>query len=254
MRRVPIRYVAVLAASLVAWQAIAASHAFPSFTFPSPANTWDAFLQTLHHGYQGSTLLADLGVSLQRVSIAYVGAVAIGVVLGFAMTQSRVVFTIVDPYLQFLRPIPPLAYIPLFVVWFGIGEMPKVLLILVSTVPVIVINTINGVRSTPNYRIELARNLGANRRQILTRVIFPSSLPDIFTGMKVAIGVAWSTLVAAELIAASRGLGWLIEQAGTELQTGIVVTGIILIGIMGYLMDVGIRLLERLVIPWRDRV
>jgi NitT/TauT family transport system permease protein/taurine transport system permease protein len=89
--------------------------------------------------------------------------------------------------------------------------MPKVLLILGSTVPVIVINTINGVRSTPNYRIELARNLGANRRQILGRVVFPSALPDIFTGMKVAIGVAWSTLVAAELIAASRGLGWLIE-------------------------------------------
>ncbi len=254
MRRIPLRYVAVLAASLVAWQAIAASHVFPSFTFPSPANTYDAFLQTLHHGYQGSTLLADLAISLERVSIAYVGAVVIGVVLGFAMTQSRVVFTVVDPYLQFLRPIPPLAYIPLFVVWFGIGEMPKVLLILVSTVPVIVINTINGVRSTPNYRIELARNLGANRRQILIRVIFPSSLPDIFTGMKVAIGVAWSTLVAAELIAASRGLGWLIEQAGTELQTGIVVTGIIVIGVLGYLMDVGIRLLERLVIPWRDYV
>ncbi len=248
------RYVAVLLGSLAAWQLVALSHVFPSFAFPSPASTYDAFLQTLHHGYQGSTLLDDLSVSLERVSIAYVGAVVIGVVLGFSMTQSRAVFTVVDPFLQFLRPIPPLAYIPLFVVWFGIGEMPKVLLILVSTVPVIVINTMNGVRSTPNYRIELARNLGANRRQILTRVIFPSSLPDIFTGMKVAIGVAWSTLVAAELIAASRGLGWLIEQAGTELQTGIVVTGIILIGIMGYLMDVAIRVLEKLVIPWRDFV
>ncbi len=253
-RRFPIRYVGVLVGSLIAWQVVAVSHVFPSFAFPSPASTWDSFLQTLHHGYQGSTLLADLMVSLERVSIAYVGAVVIGVTLGFAMTQSRAVFTVIDPYLQFLRPIPPLAYIPLFVVWFGIGEMPKVLLILVSTVPVIVINTINGVRSTPNYRVELARNLGANRRQILTRVVFPSALPDIFTGMKVAIGVAWSTLVAAELIAASRGLGWLIEQAGTELQTGIVVTGIILIGIMGYLMDLAIRVLERVVIPWRDFV
>ena len=254
LRRFPLRYLGVLVGSLVAWQVVAVSHVFPSFAFPSPASTWDSFLQTLRHGYQGSTLLDDLMVSLERVSIAYVGAVVLGVVLGFSMTQSRAVFTVVDPYLQFLRPIPPLAYIPLLVVWFGIGEMPKVLLILVSTVPVIVINTITGVRSTPNYRIELARNLGANRRQILTRVVFPSALPDIFTGMKVAIGVAWSTLVAAELIAASRGLGWLIEQAGTELQTGIVVTGIILIGIMGYLMDLAIRVLERVVIPWRDFV
>ncbi len=252
LRRIPFRYVGVLLGTIIAWQLVAASHVFPNFAFPSPASTYDSFLQTLHHGYQGSTLLQDLLVSLERVSVAYVGAVVIGVVLGVAMTQSRAVFTVVDPFLQFLRPIPPLAYIPLFVVWFGIGEMPKVLLILVSTVPVIVINTTNGVRSTPNFRIELARNLGANRRQILSRVILPSALPDIFTGMKVAIGVAWSTLVAAELIAASRGLGWLIEQAGTELQTGIVVTGIILIGIMGYLMDVAIRVLERLVVPWRD--
>src|SRR5664280_2378984 len=89
------------------------------------------------------------------------------------------------------------------------------------------------------------------KRQVLYRVVFPSALPDIFTGMKVAIGVAWSTLVAAELIAASQGLGWLIEEAGQQLQTGIVVVGIIVIGIMGYLMDLSIRLLERTVIPWR---
>jgi NitT/TauT family transport system permease protein/taurine transport system permease protein len=102
--------------TLIAWQVVAISHIFPSFAFPSPASTWDSFLQTLHHGYQGSTLLADLLVSLERVSIAYLGAVVLGVVLGFSMTQSRAVFTVVDPYLQFLRPIPPLAYIPLFVV------------------------------------------------------------------------------------------------------------------------------------------
>jgi ABC-type nitrate/sulfonate/bicarbonate transport system permease component len=173
-------------------------------------------------------------------------------VIGIVMSENRVIFAIVDPFLQFLRPIPPLAYVPLFVVWFGIGELPKVLLILVSVVPVLILNTANGVRNTPGYRVEVARNLGATRPQILRRVVLPSALPDIFAGMKVAIGVAWSTLVAAELIAASQGLGWLIEQAGTQLQTSYVVTGIIVIGIVGYTMDISIRLLERLIVPWRD--
>ena len=249
--RFPFRYLGVLLGTVVAWQLVAWGHVFPSFAFPSPASTYDSFLATINHGYLGSTLQQDLLISLWRVSEAYVGAVVIGVLIGIAMTQSRIVFTLVDPYLQFLRPIPPLAYIPLFIVWFGIGEMPKVLLILVSTLPVIIINTINGVESTPRHRIELARNLGARRLQVLYRVVFPSALPDIFTGMKVAIGVAWSTLDAAELIAASQGLGWLIEEAGQQLQTGIVVVGIIVIGIMGYLMDLSIRLLERTVIPWR---
>ena len=252
LREFPVRYLGVLLGTLAAWQLVAWWKVFPSFAFPSPASTYHAFIATATHGYLGSTLLQDLLISLWRVSEAYVGAGVIGVLLGIAMTQSRAVFTVIDPYLQFLRPIPPLAYIPLFVVWFGICEMPKVLLILVSTLPVIIINTINGVQSTPKYRVELAQNLGANRLQILRRVVFPSALPDIFTGMKVAIGVAWSTLVAAELIAASQGLGWLIEEAGQELQTGIVVTGIIVIGIMGYFMDLSIRALERVVIPWRE--
>lgn len=252
LRNFPLRYLGVFSGTLVAWQLVAWWQIFPSFAFPSPVSTYRAFIATSTHGYLGSTLLQDLLISLWRVSEAYAGAVVIGVALGVAMTQSRAVFTVIDPYLQFLRPIPPLAYIPLFVVWFGIGEMPKVLLILVSTLPVIIINTINGVQSTPRYRVELAQNLGASRLQILRRVIFPSALPDIFTGMKVAIGVAWSTLVAAELIAASQGLGWLIEEAGQQLQTGIVVTGIIVIGIMGYLMDLSIRALEHAVIPWRQ--
>jgi ABC-type nitrate/sulfonate/bicarbonate transport system permease component len=250
-RRFPLRYAGVLAGTLLAWQIVASRHIFPSFAFPSPGVTYHAFVVTLTQGYLGSTLGQDLVISLWRVTQAYVGAVVVGVVLGVLMTQSRAIFTLVDPFLQFLRPIPPLAYIPLFIVWFGIGETPKVLLILVSTLPVIIISTIKGVKSTPVHRVELARNLGASRLQVLSRVVFPSALPDIFTGMKVAVGVAWSTLVAAELIAASQGLGWLIEEAGQQLQTGIVVTGIIVIGVMGYVMDLAIRFLERIVIPWR---
>jgi ABC-type nitrate/sulfonate/bicarbonate transport system permease component len=124
----------------------------------------------------------------------------------------------------------------------------------VGTIPIIIIISIGGVRNVPQERINVARCLGANRRQIFVRVILRSILPDIFTGMRVGIGIAWSTLVAAELIAASVGLGWLVEQAATQLQTGIVIGTIIVIGILGYLMELGIRIAERVVIPWRGHV
>ena len=190
---------------------MAASHVLPSFALPSPVEVFQSFVSTSTVGYFGTTLQQDLLMILARVATAFVRGVLISVVVGIAMSQSRVFFAIVDPFLQFLRPILPLAYFPLFVVWFGIGELPKVLLILVSVVPVIILNTVHGVRSIPEYRIEVARNLGATRLQVLRRVIVPSSLPDIFADMKVAIGVAGSTLVAAELIAASQGLAWLIQ-------------------------------------------
>jgi len=234
------------------WQGLAWGHVFPSFALPSPSEVGNAFGTLTSKGYLNSTLQQDLWTSLVRVLTAFVGAVVLGVAVGILIAEFKVLYTIIDPFLQFIRPIPPLAYIPLFVVWFGIGEQPKVLLILVAALPVMVINTYNGVRRTPIARIEVARNLGASRFQILRLVTFPSSLPDIFTGMKVSIGVAWSTLVAAELIAADRGLGWLIEQAGTQLQTPMVIVGILIIGLVGYLMDLGIRLLERVVVPWKQ--
>jgi ABC-type nitrate/sulfonate/bicarbonate transport system permease component len=119
--------------------------------------------------------------------------------------------------------------------------------------PVIVISTIGGVRSVPPQRYEVARSLGAKRRQLFMRVTLPSVLPEIFTGMRVGVGVAWGTLVAAELIAASVGLGWLVEQAANQLQTAIVVAAIIVIGVLGYAMELTIRIIERLVIPWRGQ-
>jgi ABC-type nitrate/sulfonate/bicarbonate transport system permease component len=252
LARLRVTYFVVFAATGVSWQILASSHVFPPFALPSPAEVYRAFIALITTGYLGATLQQDLLVSFIRVSTAFVAGVLIGVIIGLAMSQNRIIFAVIDPFLQFLRPIPPLAYVPLFVVWFGIGELPKVLLILVSVVPVIILNTTSGIRSIPSYRVEVARNLGASRSQIVRRVVIPSALPEIMSGMKVAIGVAWSTLVAAELIAASEGLGWLIQQAGTQLQTSIVVTGIIVIGLVGYLMDISIRLLERAVIPWRD--
>lgn len=247
-------YALVILAALGIWQILTAVHAFPAVALPSPEDVYRAFIRVSTLGYLDKTLGQDVLLSVFRVAVGFVGAVVAGVILGLLMAESRLVNRIIDPFVQFGRPIPPLAYIPLFVVWFGIGELPKVLLILVGTTPIIIINTIGGVRNIPAERFEVAECLGASRFQMFFRVTLPSSLPEIFTGMKVGIGIAWSTLVAAELIAASVGLGWLVEQAATQLQVAIVIVGIIAIGILGYAMELCIRAVEHVVVPWRGHV
>lgn len=247
-------YAAVIVGAVVLWQLVASAHVFPAVSLPSPHTVWSSFTFTWSKGYLGKTFSQDVIASLLRIAVGFAGAVVLGIPIGLLMAESKFVFRLIDPFMQLGRPVPPLAYIPLFVVWFGLGELPKVLLILVGTIPIIIISTIGGVRSIPAQRFEVARCLGATRRQVFARVILPSALPEIFTGMKVGIGIAWSTLVAAELIAATVGLGWLVEQAATQLQTGIVIAGIIAIGVLGYLMELGIRLAERFLIPWRGHV
>ena len=202
-------------------------------------------------GYGGHKVGDDIAASVFRIAAGFAGAIGLGLPLGFLMARNKILFRIIDPFLQFIRPVPPLAYIPLLIVWFGIGEVPKIVLILLGTLPVIIIGTISGVRATPPLRLAVARMLGATEGQIFRHVILPSALPEIFTAARVGIGVAWTCLVAAELIAADRGLGWLVQYASEALQVSVVIAGIIMIGGLGYAMELIIRLLERKLVPWR---
>lgn len=242
---------AVLAVAVLLWQAVSMAGVFPAFALPSPVAVWRAFVDIVREGYGGQSLIGDILISCFRIVIGFVGAVAIGVPVGLLMSRNKIVNDIIDPLLQFVRPVPPLAYIPLLVVWFGIGELPKAILILVGTIPVIIIGTMSGVKSTPPLRIAVARTLGATNAQIFRRVVLPSALPEIFTAMRVGIGVAWTCLVAAELIAASSGLGWLVQFAGQALQVSVVIVGIVIIGVIGYAMELVIRKVENWVVPWR---
>lgn len=242
---------AVLAIAVLLWQAVSMAGMFPAFALPSPVAVWRAFVDIVRDGYGGQSLVGDILVSCFRIVIGFVGAVAIGVPVGLLMSRNKIVNDIIDPLLQFVRPVPPLAYIPLLVVWFGIGELPKAILILVGTIPVIIIGTMSGVKSTPPLRIAVARTLGATNAQIFRRIVLPSALPEIFTAMRVGIGVAWTCLVAAELIAASSGLGWLVQFAGQALQVSVVIVGIVIIGVIGYAMELVIRKVENWVVPWR---
>ena len=243
--------IAVLLVTLAAWECSAVFRVFPPIALPSPVAVAKAFVLLIDRGYGGHSLGDDIVVSSVRIAIGFLGAIALGVPIGLLMARSQTIFRIVDPYLQFIRPVPPLAYIPLLVVWFGIGELPKILLILFGTIPVIIIGTTSGVRGTPPLRLAVARTLGASEAQIFRHVILPSALPEIFTAARVGIGVAWTCLVAAELIAADEGLGWLVQYAGEALQVAVVIAGIIVIGVLGYGMELIIRVVERKAVPWR---
>jgi NitT/TauT family transport system permease protein/taurine transport system permease protein len=243
-----------LLCAIAIWQIVSVLHVFPPIALPSPTAVWKALVILLSQGYGGVSLYTDIWISVARIAVGFVGAVILGVLIGLAMARNATIFRVIDPFLQFVRPVPPLAYIPLLVVWFGIGELPKVLLILVGTVPVIIIGTISGVKGTPVLRLSVARTLGASEAQIFRYVILPSVLPEIFTAMRVGIGVAWTCLVAAELIAADQGLGWLVQYAGQALQVAIVIVGIIVIGVLGYAMELLIRLAERRAVPWRGHI
>lgn len=243
----------VLLGALGIWELCSFLHLFTPIALPPPKAVWQAFVILFTHGYGGHTVWLDIGFSAMRVAIGFGGAIIIGVPLGLLMARVGFVFRLIDPFLQFIRPVPPLAYIPLLVVWFGIGELPKIILILVGTIPVIIIGTISGVKATPPLRLAVARSLGASEGQIFRHVILPSALPEIFTSARVGIGVAWSCLVAAELIAADQGLGWLVQYAGQALQVAVVIAGIIIIGILGYMMELLIRLVENRTVPWRGK-
>lgn len=245
--------VLVILAGVIVWQLVTMFQLVSPLYLPTPISVLQNLQTLVTVGLAQKTLFDDIWISVARVGIGFLAAVAIGVPVGILMGWNDVIFKVIDPFIQFIRPVPPLAYIPLLVVWLGIGEVPKVVLILIGTLPVIIISTVSGVRGTPIQRVRVAQCLGANPWQLFFYTILPSALPEIFTGMRVGIGVAWSCLVAAELIAADAGLGWLVEYAGQNLQVGIIFVGIIAIGLSGYLMELIIRALESLTVPWKGR-
>jgi ABC-type nitrate/sulfonate/bicarbonate transport system permease component len=173
------------------------------------------------------------------------------VAIGAAMSASRPLRHLIDPVIETTRPLPPLAFIPLFIVWFGIGELPKEALIVVGVIPVMVIATVAALDEVPEDLQLCARTLGASRAYTLWHVQIRSALPTIVTGMRIAMGGAWSSIVAAEMIAATSGVGYLIMQAGNFLNTAVVFSGIITIAVAGLVLDAGLRSLVRLADPSR---
>lgn len=238
---------------LAAWTVAASLQLVSPVFLPSPAAVWAKFVVVARDGFVDATLIQHVAASLWRVFAALIAAIVVGVPVGLAIGISRIGRGVFDPLLEFLRPIPPLAYLPLIIIWFGIGEPSKILVIAIAMLAPVALSTAAGVRGVSRERVDAARSLGATRAQVIRHVILPSALPSILTGLRIALGAGWSTLVAAELVAATRGLGFMIQSAAQFLVTDVVVMGILVIAIIAFALEFIIRRIERVLVPWAGR-
>lgn len=220
---------------------------------PAPEAVVDRLIEIADKGYQNVTLAENLGWSLYRVVLGFALGSLVGIPLGYAMGLSSWFRGWFDPIVEFMRPVPPLALIPLVIIWFGIWETGKISLLFLAALWIMTIAARAGVSGVNISKVHAAYSLGASKTQILTKVIVPNSLPEIFTGARVAMGVCWGTVVAAELVAAEKGAGKMIIAASKFQNTDIVMMGIILIGIIGYGIDILMRMAENWLVPWKGK-
>ena len=217
--------------------------------FPTP---WDVVLGTLELARLGS-LWDHIASSLFRVGAGYLLAAAVAIPLGLLMGWFEGVFATLNPLIQILRPISPIAWIPLAILWFGVGNFSPIFLIFLASVFPIIVETAAGVHSIERQYIRAAQNFGVSGLALFRQVVIPASLPHIITGMRISLGVAWLVVVAAEMIALRSGLGYLIidsRNAGNRYD--LVVAGMVIIGLTGLLLDILMRQLEKLKgVRWR---
>jgi len=220
---------------------------------PGPGELWSGFLDLASSGYKGRPLLVHIGFSLERVLAGFGTGAVVGTVLGLAMGYAPRLDALASPFVEFLRPLPQLAYLVLLIVWFGIGEESKIILLFLAALPVSAVAARAGVRDVSAGRVQVARALGASEWQVFRHVVFPSALSEIFTGARLAIGIVYGTLIAAEIIAGSTGLGWMILDAGRFLRSDYVFVGIVIIGLLGILLDRSLVGIERRVVHWAGK-
>lgn len=251
-RPVPVAVIsAITVAAIIGLWGLASAYALVSPVFlPSPRQVVIALYNLVVTGFVDATLAEHVGASLYRIFGALIASIVIGIPAGIAIGTSRVGRGILDPIVEFLRPLPPLAYLPLVIIWVGIGEASKITVIALSMLPSIILSTSAGVRSVSKDHVNAARALGASNRQVLTEVVLPSSVPSILTGIRIALGAGWTTLVAAELVAATSGIGFMIQSAAQFLVTGIVIAGIVVIALIAILLEYIARQIERRLVPW----
>ncbi|MDE1185593.1 MAG: taurine ABC transporter permease TauC [Pantoea sp.] len=249
-RQLSLSLLSVAVLLLVWWGVTALGLIAPLFLPPPQLVLKKLLLIAGPQGFMDATLWQHLGASLTRMLVALFFAALIGIPVGIAMGLSPSIRGLLDPLIELYRPVPPLAYLPLMVIWFGIGETSKILLIYLAIFAPVTLSTLAGVKNAQQVRIRAAQALGATRWQLLRWVILPGALPEILTGLRIGLGVGWSTLVAAELIAATRGLGFMVQSAGEFLATDVVLAGIAVIALIAFSLELGLRALQRRLTPW----
>ena len=242
----------VSAAALIAlwWAATREGGAISSLYLPPPGDVIDAFVRLFTRPYLGSTLGRHIASSLSVVIGGWLLAGLVGLPLGIAMGWWQKARWIAFPIFQMLRPVPPLAWIPLAIVWLGIGEPARIFVVFIAAIVPWVMNSMQAVFSIDGLLVRAAMTLGASDRQILTRVVCRTALPTLVAGARIALGNAWTTLVAAELLAATSGLGYIALNASRTLEIGILLCAMAIIGVLGAMFSIVMELLTRLLAPW----
>jgi len=239
---------------LLLWAVVSNSGLVKPIFLPTPQAVFSKFMLVATEGFAGATLLEHTLTSLSRVFGAFTLACLTAIPVGVLMGVSRWARGVFDPLIEFYRPLPPLAYLPMVIIWFGIGEFSKVYLIFLAIFAPMAISARSGVRSVSIEQIHAAYSMGASRLQVIRHVILKSALPEIFTGMRIGIGVGWTTLVAGEMVASTRGLGFMVLNAAEFLASDVVIMGIIVIGLFAFAFDMLMRYLENVLVPWKGKV
>lgn len=241
-------------AILALWWAVSKLGLVPHLFLPRPDEVWTQIGVVYRDGYAGASLGEHIYASLFRIVVAALVAVSLGIPLGLLMGLNRWAKGILDTPIEFYWPLPPLSYLPLMIIWLGIGETSKITLLVLAMFAPICLAAQAGVRSLPIERVNAARSLGASRLQLFVDIVLPSALPEILTGVRIALGVGWGTLVAAELIASTRGIGFMIMSASQFLATDVVFVGIAIIAICAFAFSAAIRTLEAVLVPWKGKL
>ncbi|BCH67546.1 taurine ABC transporter permease (plasmid) [Agrobacterium vitis] len=238
---------------LFAWWLVSALGVVPHLFLPRPDEVVHQFVVIFSDGYAGASIGDHVGASLFRIGVAAILAIVAGIPIGLLMGLNRWAKGILDTPIEFYWPLPPLSYLPLMIIWLGIGETSKIMVLFLAMFAPICLSAQAGVKSVPIERVNAARSLGASRWQLFSSIVFPSALPEILTGIRIGFGIGWGTLVAAELIASTRGIGYMIMSASQFLATDVVFVGIAIISVCAFAFGAAIRLLERVLVPWKGK-
>ena len=244
-------YISIIAFFLI-WETAVRSGMIPQTLLAAPSQVFDAFIDKLTNpNPDGAVMATHFKTSLQEAAIGYVLALLVGLPLGLAMGLSSKVRAVFDYLIEFYRPLPPLAYYTLLVLWFGIGEFSKILLLFLAAIPPLTIGAVEGVKEVSPSVIQAARSLGADSRQVFCRIILPATTPAIITSMRISLGFTYTVLVAAEIVAATEGIGWMVWDASKFMRSDIIFVGIITMGVTGIGLDACLRFAAKHLLRWK---
>ena len=246
--------VAVVALLLIVWTVFSLTGHADMRTVPAIQDVWAALVSITVDGYKGATLLGHLGASFFRLFTAFGLAIVTAIPLGLLSGHNAKIRAALEPIVEFIRPLPPLAYYTILILWMGIGDGSKIMLLYLACFAPIYVACASAVTKIPANYLNTAATLGASSSQTFWRVVLPYTAADIFTGIRTSIGHGYSTLVAAEMVAAASGIGWMILDAGNWLRSDVIFAGIIVMGFTGILINAVLLAIESRVVPWKDKL